>query len=45
MHQFSNDNEQALTHYVIMNELKENLLEFRNQMDLLEADRINEIIC
>ncbi len=37
MHQFSNDNEQALTHYVIMNELKENLLEFRNQMDLLEA--------
>lgn len=37
MHQFSNDIEQPLTHYVIMNELKENLIDFRNQMDLLEA--------
>ncbi|MGK9287219.1 replication initiation and membrane attachment family protein [Staphylococcus warneri] len=37
MHQFSNDVEQPLTHYVIMNELKENLIDFRNQMDLLEA--------
>lgn len=37
MHQFSIDIEQPLTHYVIMNELKENLIDFRNQMDLLEA--------
>lgn len=38
MNQFTDDNNHyPLTHYVFMNELKINLLDFRKQMDYLEA--------